>query len=318
MIRYLVFLLFTLCAANSVNAVARTAIPGPAKMAGFTKLTFSSNFSKGSIAVVKPFESGKKWYIWSFFGQHANPAVLHFNRDRTLTLMGGPTGPNAQIATAAPVNNTKGYVGEAFGGGAYIEASLAFQPDNEIRRHFKGHPSFWAMALEHLVHAKLHVNTLINLPKKFKHFVEVDIFEYDLFQYLHVTNVYGGTAHDWYGIWKKSCTRGFCSFDDSNIKRWIPAGTKLTNFHQYAILWRPAIAAGQGYLQYYFDGTPVGNRIHWKKCGKNANPKSTSYNPFCVLDSQHLVLILGTGQGEPMIIHDVRVYQSSSARDAIN
>ena len=315
--RYLAVLLALLILLAATNMIARAAIPAPAKAVGFRNLTFSSHFSKGSIGVTKPFEAGKKWYIWSFFGQHANPATLHFNLDHTLTLEGGPTGPNGQIATAAPSNNVKGYVGEAFGGGAYIEATLAFQPENEVRQHFRGHPSFWSMALEHLVDSKLHADALTDLHK-FKNFVEVDIFEYDLLQYLHVTNVYGGTAHDWYGNWKKSCERGFCSFNDLNISRWIPADTKLTNFHQYAVLWYPATATSQGYLQYYFDGKPVGNRVHWKKCGKNTSPKMAGYSPFCVLDSQHLVLILGTGRGEPMIIRDARVYQSSSARDVVN
>ncbi|MGY3366181.1 hypothetical protein ACVWZL_003306 [Bradyrhizobium sp. GM2.4] len=37
------------------------------------------------------------------------------------------------------------------------------------------------------------------------------------------------------------------------------------------------------------------------------------YTTFSILDSQHLVLILGTGVGEPMTVKSVRVWQASDA-----
>jgi len=56
-------------------------------------------------------------------------------------------GGNWNIATAAPANNTQGYVGQAFGGGAYFEAKVKFDPT--MVNFSQGFPAFWGFSIEH-------------------------------------------------------------------------------------------------------------------------------------------------------------------------
>lgn len=285
-------------------------VPLPAEQAGYMQLTFSSTFPRNEVDLDAPPTTGHKWYLWRFFGKSAKTEALEFNKDNTLILKGDITGPGGQIATAAPAGNASGFVGQAFGGGAYIEATLAFDPDDVTKMGYMGHPAFWSMALEHLAPPR---DSVMPLNKdEFKHFIEVDFFEYDLRQYLHAINVYGGATHDWYGVWRKTCPTGFCSNTNSDIKRWVPEKTDFKQFHRYAVLWKTATAERNGYVQYYFDDQPVGSRVSWSQCKMNARPGTANYMPFCILDQQHLVLILGTGVGEPLTVKEVRVFQASS------
>lgn len=297
------------------QAYAAGSLPAQAKRLGYIDMTFSSTFSNHNIDTFATEKKGFKWYLWNYFGKNAKPSKLKFNHDHTLTLLGGPTGPNGEIATAASVDDSSQFVGTAFGGGGYFEAELKFDPDDVKKANFVGHPSFWSMAIEHLVgygNPKGTLNT-----KRFEHFIEVDFFEYDLklYQEINIQNVYGGALHDWYGVWKKTCSNGFCGITTDSIKKWIPQRTNLNQFHLYGFLWVPATLKHNGYAQYYFDNKPVGNRIKWKELDFNADPRSNKYSPFSILDHQHLVLILGTGIGEPMTVKSVRVFQRNKFDD---
>ncbi len=289
-------------------ACASAAIPVPAKAAGYTDLTFSSTFRPSEVDVTKEGTPGHQWYLWSFFGKNANGSELKFNKNGTLTLEGGPTGPNGEIATAAKMRGAGNFIGTAFGGGAYFEATLAFRPQDIVNADYQGHPAFWAMALEHLVGYGQNKGSK---AKRFEHFVEVDIFEYDMLGYTGMENVYGGALHDWYGIWHETCVTGLCSITNASLKKRVPPATDFERFHTYGLLWKPATTISPGYAQFYFDERPVGGIVLWNQCVPGSHPGDHGYSPFCVLDRQHLVLILGTGRGEPMTVRSVRVYQAS-------
>ena len=293
---------------------AHAAIPLPARSVGYTDMTFSSKFKSSDMDLGAVSSRVYQWYLWSFFGKTAGNSELSFNKNGTLTLKGGRTGPNGEIATAARASGDGKFVGTAFGGGAYFEATLAFRPTDVIKARYRGWPSFWSMAVEHLVGYGQHHGLIP--AKSFQHFIEVDIFEYDLLRYMHVENVYGGALHDWYSKRDLTGKNGLCGITNSSIKKWVPRGTNFDQFHTYGLLWKPATRKSDGYVRFYFDGRPVGDIVKWHHCALKYHPGDKKYSLFSILDHQHLVLILGTGIGEPMTVKSVRVFQMSS-RDNI-
>ncbi len=312
----LVIILGSLVFLSTAQAHAAMLVPAQAKAVGYKEITFSSNLNNQSFDIAGTRKEGSQWYLWSFFDKNAKSSELKFNHNHTLTLLGGHTGPNGEIATAASVDGSGRFAGIAFGGGAYFESEIKFNPEDVRNANFVGHPSFWSIALEHLVG----YGSTKESPgaERFGHFIEADIFEYDLLRYLSIQNVYGGAIHDWYGVWKKTCLRGFCNFTTPSIKKWIPKGTDLNQFHRYGFLWVPATPMNSGYAQYYFDDAPVGDRISWKICDVGSNPGNSGYSAYCIIDHQHLVLILGTGVGEPMTVRSIKVFQHSIANNLIH
>jgi hypothetical protein len=303
-------LTYGFCIAFVAQSHAQVVIPKQAEAVGYNVLTFSSTLRRHDIDLDQTARTGFQWYLWNFFGKTASPAELEFGADGVLTLYGRKTG-NSEIATAVSASNDRGFFGMAFGGGAYIEATLKFDPKSVERANYKGHPSFWSMSLEHLVGNHTHRQN--SRADKFERFIEADFFEYDIFRFLHIENVYGGALHDWYGIYNRTCPKGFCKITTPSIKKWIPPGTDLRCYHTYGFLWVPATPVKPGYAQYYFDNKPIGERVEWQKYGGQLDPTNDKRSAFSIIDQQHLVLILGTGVNEPMTVRSVRVYQSSRA-----
>jgi hypothetical protein len=284
---------------------------------GYTVNTFSS-FSPQSIDLANSGKSGFQWYPWNFFGSHAQTANIVVNGDGSVTLNGDTTGPNGELATAAPAHNSAKYVGTAFGGGAYIEASIMFDPATVAAANSKGWPSFWSMALEHLATQS---EQWKGKSRGYQHFIEADFFEYDMLPSKLGLNYYGASLHDWYGSFKTSCApQAFCdaSLPYSDALTMVPATTDFKQYHRYGFLWVPATAAHGGYARYYFDGNLVGPAIAWTLYSDQpAIPNGQPWQ-YGVIDKQHLVLILGTGVNEPMTIGSVNVWQSSDSQNLHN
>jgi hypothetical protein len=97
-----------------------------------------------------------------------------------------------------------------------------------------------------------------------------------------------------------------------------PQSTDLSQFHKFGLLWVPATDTTQGYLQYYFDGVATGDKITWDKYTDQPPPPGKAAWTFGVVDQMHFVLILGTGNGQPMTIRSVDVWQSSPAQNLQN
>jgi hypothetical protein len=296
-------------------AEAAAASPPPdAVAAGYTQNTFSA-FTPGSIDINDTGKSGFSWYPWHYFGRHAQPQNIVVNPDGSVTFNGDTTGPNGQLTTAAPAKNAQKFVGVAFGGGAYIEASLKFDPVAAHDKSKKGWPSFWAMSLEHMATSSA---LWAGKEPNYEHFIEVDFFEYDIAE---GGNYYGATMHDWYGVYNKTCAgRAFCSVGRaySDVKTAVRSGTDFTQYHTYGFLWVPATGSATGYGQFYFDRTPVGKRVSWTKiAGQDGLPDQQPWQ-FGILDNHHLVLILGTGVGKPMTVASVNVWQSSNSQNLRN
>jgi hypothetical protein len=297
---------------------AATASPPPgAAGAGYTRNTFSS-FTPGDIDIDDTGKSGFAWYPYHFFGSRPQSRNIAINSDGSVTLNGDVTGPNGELSTAAPAKNAAKFVGVAFGGGAYIEAAIKFDPIAARAKNLQGWPSFWALSLEH---AAIGADQWSGKPQGYQHFVEVDFFEYDIDEPGVGLNYYGANMHDWYGVYNKTCAgHAFCDArrSYSDVKTAVPPSTDLTQYHTYGLLWVPASAAGGGYAEFYFDRNPVGKKIVWAKFTNQDGAPDGQPWKFGVLDNHHLALILGTGVGKPMTVASVNVWQASDQQNVRN
>ena len=299
-----------------VHAAASSPPPDAARV-GYIRNTFSS-FSPGDIDIDDTGKSGFAWYPYHFFGSHLQYRNITMNADGSVTLNGDVTGPNGELSTTAPAKNAAKFVGVAFGGGAYIEAAIKFDPIAARAKDSKGWPSFWALSLEH---AATGAAQWSGKPEGYEHFVEVDFFEYDINEPAMGLNYYGANMHDWYGAYNKTCAgHGFCDAwrGYSDVKTAVPASTDFTQYHTYGFLWVPASAASEGYAEFYFDRSPVGKKIVWAKFANQDGVPDGQPWKFGVLDNHHLALILGTGVGKPMTVASVNVWQASDHQNVRN
>jgi hypothetical protein len=296
-----------------VNAAAGSPPPDAASV-GYIRNTFSS-FAPGDIDLEDTGKSGFAWYPYHLFGSRPEPRNITINADGSVTLNGDVTGPNGELSTAAPAKKAAKFVGVAFGGGAYIEAAIKFDPIAARAKNVEGWPSFWALSLEH---AATGADQWSGKPPGYEHFIEVDFFEYDIDEANGGANYYGANMHDWFGAYNTTCAgQGFCDASRrySDVKTAVHPITGLTQYHTYGFLWVPAPADGAGYAQFYFDRSPVGNKIVWTKFTDQDGAPDGQPWKFGVLDHQHLALILGTGIGKPMTVGSVNVWQASDRQN---
>jgi hypothetical protein len=283
--------------------------PPQAVAAHYTVRTFSSTFSADQVDIANTSKSGLKWYPFHFFGASAKLSSIGLNSDQSVTLLGDTTGPGGELATASWTGRAGEFVGIAFGGGGYFEATLKFDPEDVKKNNFNGWPSWWSMAIEHM--AVLDTRQWPEQQKGYEHFIEADFFEYDLKDYVSrgKLNYFGGTLNEWFGIFSGG-RYSLVGLPHWVVVREVPFNTDFTQYHRYGFLWVPATATQDGYAEYYFDGQQVGRRVAWAQyTGEKPPPRQPWI--FSIIDHNHLVLILGTGLNEPMTVQSVNVWQAS-------
>jgi hypothetical protein len=231
----------------------------------------------------------------------------------------------ATIATAQPASNNVGWSGEAFGGGAYFEATLSFAGQG-TGPYPNGGPAFWMLDIEHLSQGPYNIDWP-RAPQGCIDFFEVDAMEYD------AGNTYGyqnGIA-TWYGSAKGACANGATYNPNTEIPGvaggvLVPTGTDFSQPHKYGLLWVPATGLGdvtttQGYLKFYFDDTQVGSTFTWNyydpsfKARYPAFPPVNGSSAMSGMDWRHMTLILGTGTAQPMTVYEVSVWQQSNSNN---
>jgi len=291
--------------------------PAYAADVGYTVNTFSANFTASSVDMANSAKSGFSWYPWNLFGSHANTANIGLNADGSVTLAGDTTGPSGELTSATTANNSRGFVGTAFGGGAYFEAVFSFDPAAVARASSNGWPAFWSLPIEGSVLQG--ANQWAGQVAGYLHSIEVDFFEYLFLHSGGPANAYGGSMHDWYGIYNVTCP-GLCQVDmpSSMGKRMAPEGTDFTQYHRYGLLWVPATATTSGYVRFYLDGQPIGPDQEWIQFTDQPPTPANQLWAYGIIDRQHLLLILGTGVGEPLTVQSVNVWQASAAQNLNN
>lgn len=233
--------------------------PVQAAEVGYTLSTFDGTFVASQVDTGGTNTPGKKWYPWNYFGDSADVTKITINGDGTVTLAGDTSGPNGELTTAGYIS-TGNWVGKAFGGGAYFEATLKFNPSDVINNSFNGCPAFWSTAIEHI--AGLAGDTWSG-QAGYNHFAELDFIEYDLAQFVPSdgNNFYDPGYHDWYGV------GGTSQYNLPTLARYatIPSDTDFTQYHKYGCLWVPATSSTMGYVKYFFDDVQVGRTLTWQK-----------------------------------------------------
>jgi|SRR5882724_388246 len=301
----------------SLPLTALAAAPAEATAHGYTVNTYSSDFTAQTVDMNHTLNRGYKWYLYDIFGKKANPLNIRLNSDGSVTLLGDAT--QGELMSATPYPGTNSYVGTAFGGGAYIEAVFHYDPAQVMAAHANGArviwPSFWSLPMEGSIFPN--ADQWPGQPTGYKHHVEVDMFEADLFNY---PTAYGVGLHDWYGIPNKTCAVGLCGVGMLNPSgvRVPPAGTNFTQYHTYGFLWVPATATTSGSMSAYFDGQLVGHTRTWTQYTNQ--PPTPVGQPwlFGRMDQQHIFFILSTGYGQPYTIKSVNVWQKNASSNLTN
>ncbi len=284
----------------------------PAAAAGYSTLTFDSTFAPATVDIERTYTRGFEWYVFNFFGfQAPDPVSLSAG---AAVINGSAGNANAQICSAG-MDGGGNWVGTAFGGGAYFEATLKFDPALVDVKN--GWPSWWSMAVEHL--AQTSDEQWVEQAAEYKHFAELDFFEYDVQGFGLGRNTWGGACWDWHGVYGDCPDTGFCgvlSPPGSDIIRTNPVGTDYNTFHRYGLLWVPATDTTLGSVTWYFDDLPIGHSVTWSKFTDQPPPPVTPWR-FGVVDQQHLALVLGSGEGQPMTVSLVKVWQKSSDNNLV-
>jgi len=303
--------------AAALPSTALAAVPPPAAAHGFNENTFSSNFTTKTVDMNDTQNRGFKWYIYDLFSKKASATGVQLNSDGSATLVGDKTGAGGALMSINAYFGTNTYVGTAFGGGAYIEAVLHYDPAQVDAVHAGGvrapYPSFWGLPMEGNV--ILGANQWPGQPAGYVHNVEADFFEADYVQ----STMYGVGAHDWYGIKGKTCAN-LCvvSFQNPSGARIAPAGTDMKQFHTYGFLWVAATASTDGVISAYFDGVLIGATRTWTQYTDQAPTPVGKTWTFGRLDQQHMFFILGAGVGEPMTVKSINVWQKNTASNMTN
>lgn len=279
------------------RASALEKIPLAASRVGYTMETFSTREFSGDVVDTRRQREGRyQWYGWNFFGYDIYKSIgsVKINADGSVTIGGGT------IASAMHLGQYPHFKGVAFGGGAYFEAELKFDPSKANGQ--KRWPSWWGMSIEHLAQMPPPFGRWPGRGESFEHFGEIDFFEYDR-SYIKHPEQYGATLHDWYGEYNTKC-RSYCSIDTSYAESTIdaPVGVDWNEYHKLGALWVPAANSSPGYVTFYFDGVPK-KTFEWRP-GEG--------NPHSINDRNHLAIMLGSSAAAPITVRSVRVWQKSS------
>jgi hypothetical protein len=296
-----------------------TALAGPpaeAIQAGYTVNTFASDFTAQTVDMNRTLNRGYKWYLADMFSKQSNPAGVRINSDGSVTLLGDNTGAVGALMSIAPYRGTDSYVGTAFGGGAYIEAVLSYDPAQVTATHTGArypYPSFWSLPMEGNV--ILGADHWPGQPAGYVHNVEVDFFEAD---YPTAPTRYGVGMHDWWGIKGITCPPGLCKVSPPPpAVTPPPAGTNFQQYHTYGFLWVPATATTKGHIDAFFDGQKA-YTYSWTQFTNQAPTPVGQPWAYGRLDQQHMFFILGTGVGETFTVKSVNVWQRNASANMTN
>jgi hypothetical protein len=300
-------------------ALAAADIPAPAQQAGYLIRTYGPNPTLVTSTTTTPNTAGL--FDWGFISQDVGGSAS-VNSDGSISIVGGGAEGcvcNSQLASATSGGIAGTFKGIAFGGGGYFEAVLKFDgwqhQSVNPKSQAGGWPAFWGMAIEHL-----DLSLSDQVPGQaagFENFIEMDFMEYNIENGERNDEVYSGSLINWYGLWKKTCPDSYCTVQNSYASkiRQLNSGVNFSDYHAYGALWVPATGTSNGYIQWYFDRAPSGQRVMWAKL---TNLSTMPPSRFGIGDLQHLAIMLGTGTQYPMTVSSVSVWQHSSANNLIH
>lgn len=266
------------------NVTRQTVVPpAAARQAGYTRLAFQEEFNDDSgIDMNDTRKPGFNFYPRLAWGNYTLPARYIKVHDGVLHLFNPENHAQADLFSAVKTGAGK-YAGFAAGGGAYFEASIAFDPEYKKKNpSIKGFPAFWSNPVEHHF-----------VPAREPYdYLEMDHLEYNSAWYTNHPANYFHALIKW--TVNHGCHRDFV--DPVYVNRMIntPADTDYNKFNTFAALWVPGPA---GRVDSYFNNTLR------RSIPSSAYPKLQSG------DGQHFMVILGCGQW-PIQVDWVRVWMA--------
>lgn len=261
-------------------------------------VVFNSTFPSTDVDLTNTGNAGFKWYTRKAFSYPTSPSSYFTFDANGMTMTPTVTNGSYTIASAYPTGST--YVGNVFGPGWYVEATIAFNPaDVNTANHW---PAVWALSIQ-----SMNSPFLDQWPGQatgYRNSVENDLFEYDF----NLTTKYGSTLHNWYGISGTTCTPGLCAVHASPGYITVPSDPTWTNYHKISQLW---VAGSQnsnnGRVTNYFDDIEK-TTYSWVAQGDGTPPPSGTFT-FSVIDKYSSAIIIGSGDNQPFKIKSVKVWE---------
>lgn len=265
--------------------------PAPAAAVGYNTQTF------GDLVI-----PGTNW----FAGPNGNNSVVQGDGS---ILFPGTAGYSANLQTVAidAAGSTIGgrsFGGRTWGGGGYFECTMRYTgstPPSGVPC-----PAFWLNDVENQLADAGTSGSQSHWPGQPAGYV--DSIEWDITEVNNGFGSMGFTVHNWYG------------FNPANDQAAVSDGSPANGLGNQAVyftvagLWVPATDTTQGYIQHYYNGNPVGNRIVWNKYNPALGPPPhEGSNAFSRIDQVHMYMILGTGPANPMTVQRVRVFQANGS-----
>lgn len=256
--------------ATPIAAVSTAPLaPAAASAAGYTKLSFASEFnSLDEIDLTGAGVPGKKWYTDRPFGSKNTKTSDLTIKDGVLTINQTDDDPNIAIVSGSSHTTA----GQAFQYG-YFESRIRINPADFAGK--KGWPSFWMMDADHF--------RGINNSA----WGEIDIMEMYHEEGTAFSNIYTGTLHS-HTDTEVDATSGFNSYLTMPEIDW-------TQFHTFGALWTP------GRVTWFIDGKQVLDAPY----SKSTNPLLV---PQLDGAGRKQNLILGSGINLPMQVDWVRAW----------
>lgn len=291
------------------GADAGAGLPAPASDAGYLLNTFHTGpFDATNVDVNDTGATGFQWYLKQPFGQPDTPAsAVRFDADGSVTLAGGSLD---SFDVKSP--GTGG-----FGGGAYFEAILSFDPTCGAPGAF---PIWWSQALEHFEYTGSK-DLWQGQAAGYAHFIGIDFMSDDAF----ANGEYGGILHDWAGVYNggypydvTNAQGGGSNVADALVQ--LASGADLKQPHRYGFLWVPATGSTSGQAGFYFDGEATADQVGWSQYDCAASPQpppGTASWTFGILDCDHPALVLSGPAACPLTVSSVDVWQATSANNRI-
>jgi hypothetical protein len=245
--------------------------PPQAAAAGYTRLVFQEEFGDLSgIDVTDSRQPGFNFYIYAPFGfRRIDPANISI-ANSVMTWTGvTPAQVNGNFYSTAGIGGSN-YVGFAPTGGAYIEASLAWDPADY---HQGAVPAFWTQSNEHMWQ-----NDQAN-------FSEIDIMEWFTF---NGNNSFYQASHLWASVGNDISN----TLQNSEV---IVPTQDWRQFHRWGVLWLPGQA-----INYYFNDQKTSASFNY----------APNHQMFQYADDDHWCITLGCDAGMHMKVDWVRVWQA--------
>jgi hypothetical protein len=283
------------------GGISRPAQPPAAASVGYNSLNFWDDFTNPA-TVDTGFTNafGFNFYqpvgLFTYDNGTGNAVGAPVNisiSNSILTVSGTATNQVAYLTPCTFSTNARGYIGQTFENGWYIEVRMAFNPANSV--NFTGtfsYPAFWSSDIQ------------TDLNRSFLPDVELDLYE--------AVGDGPGTYFSNFNI--SEYTTGFSIPSNSISGTTSVANGDYPAFHTYGCLWVPQSKnGGTGVIRRYFDRQEIIaiSPLFYSTSGGSYPGGSIAAGVFDTLDTQNMNFHIDGGYQQPTLWDYAMVWQTS-------